>query len=139
MALHHLSKRKVAVKVIDKAKLTDPNEAKRIQREIRVMYHLTHECVIKLFDVSCWPAAVLVRARAARTCHPAAQQLQGANRSWPVVHSTLLQQLLQQLHQPAAAPAAAGHALHAPPSWCGTAKHDQGVRLTGGAPRCPLG
>ncbi|KAJ9506828.1 hypothetical protein QJQ45_030402, partial [Haematococcus lacustris] len=51
LALHHLSGRKVAVKVIDKAKLTDANEAKRIQREIRVMRHLTHECIIKLFQV----------------------------------------------------------------------------------------
>ena len=52
LALHHLSKRRVAVKVIDKSKLTDVNETKRIQREIRVMLHLTHECVIKLFEVS---------------------------------------------------------------------------------------
>lgn len=51
MAVHHLSGRRVAVKIIDKAKLTDPNEAKRIQREIRVMRHLTHECIIKLFEV----------------------------------------------------------------------------------------
>jgi 5'-AMP-activated protein kinase catalytic alpha subunit len=41
----------VAVKIIDKSKLTDPNEAKRIQREIRVMRHLTHECIVKLFEV----------------------------------------------------------------------------------------
>ncbi len=43
LAVHHLSQRKVAVKVIDKAKLTDPNEAKRMQREIRVMKHLSHQ------------------------------------------------------------------------------------------------
>jgi len=51
LAVHHLSKRKVAIKVINKAKLTDVNESKRIQREIRVMLHLTHECIIKLFEV----------------------------------------------------------------------------------------
>lgn len=51
IAVHHLSQRKVAIKIIDKAKLTDPNEAKRMQREIRVMKHLTHECIIKLFEV----------------------------------------------------------------------------------------
>ncbi|KAF5828215.1 hypothetical protein DUNSADRAFT_18019 [Dunaliella salina] len=51
LAVHHLSKRKVAIKVINKSKLTDVNEAKRIQREIRVMLHLTHECIIKLFEV----------------------------------------------------------------------------------------
>ena len=43
LAVHHLSQRKVAVKVIDKQKLTDPNEAKRMQREIRVMKHLSHQ------------------------------------------------------------------------------------------------
>lgn len=32
-------------------KLQDANEAKRIQREIRVMRHLSHEGVIKLFEV----------------------------------------------------------------------------------------
>lgn len=51
LAIHHLSGRKVAVKIIDKSKLTDANEAKRIQREIRVMRHLSHESVIKLFEV----------------------------------------------------------------------------------------
>lgn len=51
LAVQHLSRSKVAVKVIDKAKLTDANESKRIQREIRVMLHLTHECIIKLFEV----------------------------------------------------------------------------------------
>lgn len=39
------------MKIINKSKLADANEAKRIQREIRVMKHLTHECVIKLFEV----------------------------------------------------------------------------------------
>ncbi|EFJ49603.1 hypothetical protein VOLCADRAFT_42482, partial [Volvox carteri f. nagariensis] len=51
LAVHHLSQRKVAVKVIDRSKLSDPNEAKRMQREIRVMKHLSHQCVIKLFEV----------------------------------------------------------------------------------------
>jgi len=52
LGVHHLSRRKVAVKVIDKSKLSDANEAKRIQREIRVLKRLgAHECVIKLFEV----------------------------------------------------------------------------------------
>ncbi|KXZ49233.1 hypothetical protein GPECTOR_22g824 [Gonium pectorale] len=51
LAVHHLSQRRVAVKVIDRSKLVDPNEAKRMQREIRVMKHLSHQCVIKLFEV----------------------------------------------------------------------------------------
>jgi serine/threonine protein kinase len=41
----------VAIKIIDKSKLSDPNEAKRIQREIRVLKRLSHSSVIKLFEV----------------------------------------------------------------------------------------
>jgi 5'-AMP-activated protein kinase catalytic alpha subunit len=42
----------VAIKVVEKSRLVDPNEAKRMQREIRVMRHLTHPCIVKLFEVS---------------------------------------------------------------------------------------
>jgi serine/threonine protein kinase len=52
LAVHKLSGRRVAVKVIDKTKLADAAEARRIQREIRVMRHLSHECIIKLLEVS---------------------------------------------------------------------------------------
>jgi hypothetical protein len=51
LGIHHLSRRKVAIKIIDKGKLSDPNEAKRIQREIRVLQRLSHDSVIKLFEV----------------------------------------------------------------------------------------
>ncbi len=51
LGVHRLSGRRVAIKVIDKAKLADAGEARRIQREIRVMRHLNHECVVKLFEV----------------------------------------------------------------------------------------
>ena len=51
IGIHHHSRRRVAIKVVEKSRLTDPNEAKRMQREIRVMRHLTHPCVIKLFEV----------------------------------------------------------------------------------------
>lgn len=51
LATHHLSRRKVAVKVIDKTKLSDHNEASRIQREIRVLKRLNHAAIIRLFEV----------------------------------------------------------------------------------------
>lgn len=51
LAVHHLSRRKVAVKVIDKTKLSDAAEARRMQREIRVLKRLNHPCVIRLFEV----------------------------------------------------------------------------------------
>lgn len=40
IGVHHFSHRKVAIKIVDKAQLTDTNEKKRMQREIRVMKHL---------------------------------------------------------------------------------------------------
>jgi 5'-AMP-activated protein kinase catalytic alpha subunit len=51
VATHHLSCRKVAVKVIDKTKLSDANEASRIQREVRVLKRLNHAAIIRLFEV----------------------------------------------------------------------------------------
>eukprot|EP00775_Hariotina_reticulata_P009903 gene9903-10060_t len=51
LATHHLSRRKVAVKVIDTTKLSDQNEARRMQREIRVLKRLNHAAVIRLFEV----------------------------------------------------------------------------------------
>ena len=52
LGVHHHSRRRVAIKVVEKSRLVDPNEAKRMQREIRVMRHLTHPCIVKLFEVS---------------------------------------------------------------------------------------
>lgn len=51
LGVHYVSRRKVAVKIIDKAKLSDPNEQKRVYREIKVLKRLRHECVIKIFEV----------------------------------------------------------------------------------------
>jgi hypothetical protein len=52
LGVHHLSRRKVAVKVIDKARLGDANEARRVAREVRVLRRLRgHPCVIRLFEV----------------------------------------------------------------------------------------
>jgi hypothetical protein len=61
LAVHHLSRRKVAVKVIDRSKLSDAGEARRMQREIRVMKRLNHPSVIRLFEVlESGPALLLV-------------------------------------------------------------------------------
>lgn len=81
--MHHLSGRKVAVKVIDKAKLTDANEAKRIQREIRVMLHLTHECVIKLFEVGAPAHAPRMSMRPPRRC--AVERFEGGAHVLPML------------------------------------------------------
>jgi 5'-AMP-activated protein kinase catalytic alpha subunit len=51
LALHHLSERFVAVKVINKAKILDPAELRRVEREIRVMRRLDHISIVKLFEV----------------------------------------------------------------------------------------
>ncbi|GBF88421.1 hypothetical protein Rsub_01133 [Raphidocelis subcapitata] len=52
LGVHHLSRRKVAVKVLDKSRLGDANEARRVAREVRVLRRLRdHPCVIRLFEV----------------------------------------------------------------------------------------
>lgn len=50
LAIHHLTSRKVAIKIIDKQRLADPNDSRRISREIRVLHALNHECIIKLYE-----------------------------------------------------------------------------------------
>lgn len=49
-AVHHISGAKVAIKVIDKAKLTGPNDRKRMAREIAVMKRLSHPNIIRCLD-----------------------------------------------------------------------------------------
>ena len=49
--IHQVTGAKTAVKLIDKTKLTDVNDRKRVGREIRVLKRLTHESIIRLFDV----------------------------------------------------------------------------------------
>ena len=43
---------KVAIKLIDKTRLTDPADRKRVGREIRVLKRLSHPNVIRLLDVA---------------------------------------------------------------------------------------
>lgn len=50
-AVHHISGVKVAIKVVDKSKLTGPNDRKRMAREIAVMKRLNHGHIIRCFDV----------------------------------------------------------------------------------------
>ena len=50
--LHGVANARVAVKCIDKAKLTEGNDRRRVGREIRVLARLRHDNVIRLFDVA---------------------------------------------------------------------------------------
>eukprot|EP00887_Chlorella_sp_A99_P005827 scaffold1.g5827.t1 len=50
-ALHLLSGRTVAVKIIEKGRLKDPKDRDRVDREVRVMRNLSnHVCVVRLFE-----------------------------------------------------------------------------------------
>ena len=50
--VHQVTGAKVAIKLIDKTRLTDPADRKRVGREIRVLKRLAHPNVIRLFDVA---------------------------------------------------------------------------------------
>ena len=50
LGVHRLTKTKVAVKIVNKTNLEAEN-LKKISREIKIMRHLTHPSVIRLFQV----------------------------------------------------------------------------------------
>lgn len=51
VALDPVSGRKVAVKIVDKAKLTNPREQVSMAREITIMKLLRHPNVLRLYDI----------------------------------------------------------------------------------------
>ena len=57
---HVLSEIKVAVKLIDKTRLNDHNDKKRIAREIKVLKRLHHPCIIRCFDVIDTPSRIQI-------------------------------------------------------------------------------
>jgi 5'-AMP-activated protein kinase, catalytic alpha subunit len=58
LGLHQRSRRKVAIKVIDKVRLSDLNDRKRVAREIKVLKKLHHVCIIRCFDVIDTPSKI---------------------------------------------------------------------------------
>ena len=54
LGTHRLTKTKVAVKIVDKRELEAENLGK-ISREIKVMQHLTHPNIIRLYQVELTP------------------------------------------------------------------------------------
>jgi len=60
LGIYHHSKRKVAVKVIDKSRLSDINDRKRVAREIKVLKKLHHACIIRCFDVIDTPSKICI-------------------------------------------------------------------------------
>jgi len=60
LGTHALTGATVAVKVIDKAALTDANDRRRVGREVRVLRRLACGAVIRLFDVVAAPAHIFV-------------------------------------------------------------------------------
>jgi len=60
LGIHHVSKRKVAIKMIEKCKLVDSNDRRRVAREIKVLKRMNQENVIKMFEVIDSPAHIYV-------------------------------------------------------------------------------
>ena len=60
LGVHQVTGAKTAVKLVDKAKLTEENDRRRVGREIRVLKRLAHEHVIRVFDVVDSPKIVYV-------------------------------------------------------------------------------
>lgn len=51
VARHKLTNREVAIKILDKSKLSDSDAKKRVAQEIRIMGKLKHPHIIRLFEV----------------------------------------------------------------------------------------
>ena len=60
LGVHQLSQTRVAVKIIDKLKLIDVNDKKRVGRELRVLKALRQGCVIRLYEVVETPSRIFV-------------------------------------------------------------------------------
>jgi serine/threonine protein kinase len=60
LGVHTFTGMTVAVKVIDKSKLVETNDRRRVGREIRVLKRLTHMGIIKLFEVVDAPENIYV-------------------------------------------------------------------------------
>eukprot|EP01137_Pigoraptor_chileana_P020761 Opistho-2@83577 len=58
LARHRISGEKVAVKIIDKTSLSDPDDAERVMREILVMKSLRHPYIAELFEVIDRPSEI---------------------------------------------------------------------------------
>lgn len=51
LGVHHFTREKVAIKMIDKGRLVEQADRRRVGREIRVLKRLSHQSVIRVFDV----------------------------------------------------------------------------------------
>ena len=52
LGIHNITKRKVAIKVVERSRLTDPLDEKNMRREMRVMRHLNgHDAVVRMYEV----------------------------------------------------------------------------------------
>ncbi|GBG79352.1 hypothetical protein CBR_g29500 [Chara braunii] len=60
LGTHQLTSAKVAIKIIDKARLVDPADRKRVAREIKVLKRLTQGTIIQLLEVVESPTRVHV-------------------------------------------------------------------------------
>lgn len=51
LAIDKRTNEKVAIKIYEKFKLSDPNKFKNVRREINILSKMTHETIIRLYHV----------------------------------------------------------------------------------------
>jgi 5'-AMP-activated protein kinase catalytic alpha subunit len=60
LAVHMLTKEKVAIKILEKAKIREVADAQRVAREIKILKRVRHPNVIQLFEVIDTPKQILL-------------------------------------------------------------------------------
>lgn len=50
-ATHRLTKEKVAIKIINKLKLIEPDDMERLARELKIMQEITHPHIVQMYEV----------------------------------------------------------------------------------------
>ena len=51
MGTHLLTEEKVAVKILEKAKIADKSDVERVTREIKILKMLRHPVVVQLYEI----------------------------------------------------------------------------------------
>ena len=62
------TKIKVAIKILKKSKINQLNMQEKVRREIRILKHLRHPHIIRLYEVIDTPSEIFLVMECARPC-----------------------------------------------------------------------
>lgn len=51
LAVHRLTRQQVAIKILDKDKITETSDIERVSREIHILKRLRHRHIIQLYEI----------------------------------------------------------------------------------------